>query len=260
MYNTAMEVYVEDIIAENFIMTYMISTLSYVATKREQSKKRKIYGAIFSTIITLAYPFIKNAYVLYAVKCFVFIILSIVLYLKKQKILLSALTLLAITFCVAGGITVFDGLVKNNVAQNAQKVTIVGFIIVSMLRLLLVRIAHFSTYSQFYNNIILQIRGIKRNVIAYTDTGNTLVDEKTGLSVVVVTLKALSPYIKSEAVSVLKNERYLFYSSVDGVKRKLFLIDECKVYFNGKVSDVVVGVVSSKLATDVDVIIGPNLT
>ena len=240
-------------------MTYMISSLSYCATKREQSKRRKFYGAIISTLITLCYPFVKNDCVLYALKCCVWVLLSVVLYLKKQKVGISALTLLAITFCVAGGIAFLDSIIKIEGVYSIQKITVIGFIISSLLRLLLVRVAHFGTYSQYRSDITLQIQGIKRTIKAYTDTGNLIVDEKSGLSVVILTVKALSPYLKADTVKLFNSGRYLFYSSVDGIKKKLFIIDGCKVFANGKDCDVVVGVTRSKLIDDVDAIIGPKI-
>ena len=254
-----MEVYVEDVIVDNFIMTYMISSLSYFATKRAQSRKRKICGAIFSTLISLLYPFVINTYLLSAIKICVWLILSSVLYVKKQKFVLSAMVLLSITFCVAGGITSVGNLLKNGEVYSLQRITLAGFVVVSIMRIFLVKISRFRAFSTFFSSITLQICGIKRKLKSYTDTGNLLIDEKSGLNIVVITSKALVYFITSKTPNPIKSNRYINYSTIDGTKRKLLIIDGCKVVVNDKEKDVVVGVSHCKLIDDADVIIGPNL-
>lgn len=254
-----MEVYVEDVIADNFIMTYMVSSISYVATKRVQNRKRKIIGAIISTLIALIYPFINNTIVLYALKICVWLFLSVVLYAKKQKFIVSAFTLLFVTFSVAGGIIAISSLLKVGNVYQVQRVTLAGFIISSILRFSLIRIARFGTYSQFICSITLQIYGIKRTVVAYRDTGNLLIDESSGLAVVIITSKTLASFIRDKTAHVINPDRYINYSSVDGIVKKLFLIDGCKVVCNNIENDVVVGLTTSNLINNADVIIGPNL-
>ena len=100
-----MTIYIENVIIDNFAMTYLISDLSYKIGGMRGSKTRCVCASAAGTAVAVFYPFIYDGIALFAVRAGLFAVMSLILYAGKRKKTLP-LIFLAVTAAV-GGATFF---------------------------------------------------------------------------------------------------------------------------------------------------------
>ena len=114
-----MTVYVENVIADNFFLTYLIAQLSYKIGGVYAKKRRSVIAASLGTAVALVYPLIKNNFALFAVKAALYAAMCAILYTGKNKPIM-ALVFLCVTAVFGGIIFLVSFTVFGNVEQAVR--------------------------------------------------------------------------------------------------------------------------------------------
>ena len=282
-YNRDMDVYIEYVIIDNFVITFMISALTYKLMLKRVAKLRSAIAAIVGTAIAIAYPFVYNDVLVIVIKLGLWIALSLILFAGKPRLLLCSLTFLAITFLFGGAMFGINYLASGD-AYSAMRVNTFDFPISVVI------VGTFLCYC-FVKKIAISIHkrhdicgsiykfsvglfGKTLELSGLMDTGNRLYDERAGLPVVVIGIKSLLGVLDNEQIvalsagrieAVQRGARY-FEVSTAAKKGKILLLkpDFFKLYSDkGEhiLYDVTVGVSFAQLgeSTEYDAILHPAI-
>lgn len=222
-------------------------------------------AAAVGTVVALAYPFIKNKLLLWGVKLVLWVSLSMILFLKKDKPITGALVFMGLTFLFGGmsfGIMLaltgdaeaaLDGNYSCCPLSALIACTYFGSKLVNkMSTVLRVRSDMEGTVYEFS----LSLLGKRKKLRGFVDTGNRLYDDRSGLPVIVVGIKSIEELFSDDEIKLLalgrgeliqKRAHYISYGAIDGKKRKILLLepDEFILYFEDKGNifyDVMVGI------------------
>ena len=75
-YNRDMDVYIEYVIIDNFVITFMIAALTYKLMLKHVAKLRSAIAAVVGTAIAIAYPFVYNDVLVIVIKLGLWVALS----------------------------------------------------------------------------------------------------------------------------------------------------------------------------------------
>ena len=232
-----MEVYVELVILDNFTLTYLIASLTEFIMRRKRDILRIIVGAQVATIITLFYPLVPDNFPLLVVKIALFIVISLIFFLNRERFILSSLIFLGITFVFGGTIFALSKTMEIGRSETQIPLSLVllsAIICYKIIQKLCVKKCKFDdATSQIYE---FELKIFSRTIRgkALMDTGNRLYDEVTGLPVIIVSAKSFIEVLDDEKVSLLvsgrgdkmqKNARYMSIETVGGGARKILLLD-----------------------------------
>ena len=100
-----MIVYIEDVLLENFLITFLVLSVVYMLSGQKGSKVRHIFSSIFGALIALVYPLIYMSNILLILlKCGVGFIICLIAYREKTKKQLLFYTLFMLVTAVYGGV------------------------------------------------------------------------------------------------------------------------------------------------------------
>ncbi len=271
-----MIVYVEYLIIDNFFLTYFISDLTYVLTRRKKSRKRIIIASIVATIGAFIYPLCAfNCVLTYAVKILFWIGLSLILFAKKQKLIISALILFLNTMFIGGALTFISTLITPTLDVIGGRVNflfpfgvivICGYGVAFILKRVHTAIFRHRINDSLIYNVKVGINGKTLELKGFMDTGNRLLDNKSGLPVVIVkasaVINAFSPATFARLIEKGRSENCITYTTVTGgVNRIMLIYPEFFALEGNKDSiDVALGVSFSGFYGDYDVILHPSLS
>ena len=237
-----MTVYVENVIADNFFLTYLIAQLSYKIGGVYAKKRRSVIAASLGTAVALVYPLIKNNFALFAVKAALYAAMCAILYTGKNKPIM-ALVFLCVTAVFGGIIFLVSFTVFGNVEQAVRGggefspgiIIFIGWVIYKIAWKCAVRRKRKKFDEQCIVEVTLSICGTEISVKGLVDSGNRLYDIKSALPVMLL--------YKDErwknAVESRKNDEFSGYIEISGVggeKRKvpLYHPDRAEFVKNGK--------------------------
>ena len=103
-----MTVYIEYVIADNFIFTALICYLSYKLLKERARWGRIIVASIAATACAVAYPFVRGAVWVILFKLALMIVMCVILYIKLRSFFVHSLCFLVAT-AIMGGIQFMIG-------------------------------------------------------------------------------------------------------------------------------------------------------
>ncbi len=214
-YYRIMTVYIENVIADNFVITYLISALSYRICGIKVKKVRCAITAAVGTVVALLYPFVKNIRLMLLIKIGLYIILCSILYFGKHKkylpIVFMALTLffggtiLAIYYCFGGLSEIFS--------EGAYDFSI-GAIIASAWCLFEIvkkacdKLVKKRDVAIGFCELLIEINGKSKKVNAFMDTGNRVYDKKSGLPVIVIKQTSLLDLLDANELFALLARNY----------------------------------------------------
>ena len=244
-----MTVYIEDVLIENFLVTFFTLSIVYSFQKQEKSKMRVFLSCIFASLITLLYPiFNLNNIFLFLLKIFIGYIICLIAYNGKTlKNQLFFVCMFFITTSIYGGINLCIYFAIYGNFESTKKLPTI-FIVFSLyiITYFLKQCQKKLYQKKNINNFIFNIK-IKNNneiikTIAYLDTGNILTDTQTGNPVVLVNYKIFNKINKNfsainfltDSFKGLKNAHKIEVKTATSKTQLLaFCVDELKIIEKG---------------------------
>ncbi|MBE5732742.1 MAG: hypothetical protein E7353_06905 [Clostridiales bacterium] len=268
-----MVVYIEYLIIDNFFLTYFICELTYFISRRKKNRKRMIITSTLATIGAFIYPFCASNFVLaYTLKAVAWIILCLILFVKKQSFFSSSLIFLLNTMLVGGVLTFISTLSSQQVDVIGGQVNfsfpigvivVAGYVITFVVKCVYTVIFRNRGSEDLVRTVKVGINGTTLHLKGFMDTGNRLVDCKSGLPVVIVKasaiIRAFSPATFASLIEKGRGD-CISYTTVTGGVNKIMLIYPDFFTMEGKKEniDVAIGVSFSGFYGDYDVILHPS--
>ncbi len=279
-----MSVYIEYVILDNFVITYMLAALTYRILLKRVAKLRTLIASVVGTGVAVAYPFVKGDVWVILLKLGLYVVLCLILFLKKQKFFLCSLTFLGLTF-LFGGLMFGIGFAVCKDAATAMRVSpldfpvsivIIGaFLCYIAARKIAVRFHRVKDLGGVIYDFSLSLLGNTMKFRGLLDTGNRLYDKSSGLPVVILSAKSLMGLISDEQFRIMfsgkgeslqRGAHYMEIGTVAGGKNRILLLKPESFVLYSKTEgnilyDVMVGVSFSPIrdAVGYDAILHPAL-
>ena len=260
-----MIVYVETFILNNFCITYFISDLTYVLTQYKKSRKRMIIGALISTFFAFFYLFCLNiVWLRYLIKVLALLVCSAILFVKKQKIILSTLIYFLSTMLVGGAIyfVIQCFFQSSNFSFPFGLIVVSGYLITFLTKRLHIALNKGRVENNLIYKVKTSINGVPLELKGFLDTGNRLIDDMSSLPVVIVKVSAIiKSFSPSTFASLIEKGKanYISYTTVTGGICKIMIIypDYFNIVGNKENIDVAIGVSFSGFYGEYDAILHP---
>lgn len=247
-----MQVYIEDAILQNLVINYMLLSISDLAINEKPSKIKlflvALFGALFAVVISLfqiSLAFLIPIKILCAI--------MITLFMSKgnniKNFLLFFLVFLSMTFVMGGGVVSLQNLFEKNLSGLSIVFIIFGLYII--LKNIFKQFYLKQKLSKFYYDINLSKGDNFCKIKAYLDSGNLLVDAKTGLSILIVNYSTLEKLYRDKitVVDYLQQNldkklegRYIECKTIGGVSKVFVCKIDKVVMSSGEKIDVMIGV------------------
>lgn len=185
-----MTIYIENVIIDNFAMTYLISDLSYKIGGVRASKTRCLCASAAGTAVAVFYPFIYDGIALFAVRAGLFAVMSLILYAGKRKKTLP-LIFLAVTAAVGGAIFFTAFALGGSVSETLRgaydfspgAIIVCGWIVCRIIRSAKIKFSRRRAIKNFLRKIRITMGSETLCVEGLIDSGNCVFDEKSALPV-----------------------------------------------------------------------------
>lgn len=275
-----MTVYIEYVFLSNFIFNFLL-LYATVRILKIRYKKRRLFAAdLFGTAVAIAVPLL-NLSVIFSVAVKLSLSVGIVLLLaryKSKKQFLAALMLFwGLTFALGGimmGIYFLlgeDFALQNDlgvVSSSPLPLFAGGFLcFVFLIKNLVAYINVKRAGASFVYSVVLVVDGERIETSGFLDSGNRLVDGKSGLPVIIAVSKPLIQKLKqSVAESIISKKgwadaHYTEFSTLAGGSRKMFVFSAQSVIVNGKEVSAVIGLADeAKMQGECDILLNSVLS
>ncbi len=185
-----MTVYIENVVIDNFVMTYLIADLSYKIGGVRASRLRSALASFIATIVAIFYPFIHNNFALFAVKFMLYAMLSLILYFKKNKKSLPFI-FLAVTAGMGGGVFFIAFLLCGDVRRalygaydiSPGLIILAGWALYRTVKVVKIKVERKRNIKNFLRKVKITIGTSSVCVEGLIDSGNAVFDEKSTLPV-----------------------------------------------------------------------------
>ncbi|MCI8487566.1 MAG: hypothetical protein HFE36_02525 [Clostridia bacterium] len=279
-----MSVYIEPLLAENFILDYVIGAAAYKFLRLRSDKARLFLSALTGTVAALFYlMFSLSAIWQTLIKLCVGAAMCAILFFRKCGFVKGVAVFYAAAFIFGGCVFAVGYVIYGNAAEAMAKplmpnafitagVSAAVYVIVELFAVSFHRTRDLSETLYRYR---LELAGAAIEGNGFLDTGNRLYDAKTGLPVIVIGFSTIMPYLCDSAVTeiltghtdrVFKGARKMKCGGVCGYG-ELWLItpDKFQVYFGSDKNilyDVTVGLslTFTRREKEFDAILHPALT
>ena len=245
-----MEIYIEYVIIDNLVINTLI-LLCTKATMKLKTKFSQIFlSAVIGTIFACVYPLLGlSNFALFPMKIALGIIMVLVLapFMNFKEFALSFLFFILYT-AVLGGACVMTllmfGTSLESLSAGGYDIAVpVGVIllIVSLYVCIIISLAKYFTQRKnvapFIREAKLEIAGKELVFNAFIDSGNKLVDKKTGLPIIILSVSLLEKYFCKEEIenlllnfssnknSPFKNVHSVDYNTISGEQKKMVVFE-----------------------------------
>lgn len=204
-----MDVYIEYVIIDNFVLTYCICALSHRLIRTRGRFWRDILASLVGTAVAVFYPFIGNAYATVAVKIALCAVLTLICYPPK-RFLRGAASLLLTTFLFGGAMFCIGyiryGDVRRALTLPAADLPLgavvgAGLVVLFLFRRLVTRRHKIADCAALTGRIDIAYNGFTVSCTAFLDSGNRVCDTVTGLPVVVLGMRVGMKLLTDEQLS-----------------------------------------------------------
>ena len=271
---------------DNFFATLFISDVSYRALSVARSKKRMLSAAGVGTAAAVLYPFLRiHAAGLFIIKITLFIVLSLILFYKKGRIVSSAAVFLALTFAFGGLLFAF-GLSVHGTVDRALRLPVsslpAGLVAAGVWSayLLCKSVARKCKRTRGLSGLMcrFEIHALGKTVFgtAFLDTGNRLYDGKSDLPVMVLGAcasltilgdKGFLALLKEQTDAIASSAHYIAYNGAGEKNNRILVIkpDIVRLYKGQTehiVKDVMLGLLLARFsnAAEYDALLHPAIT
>ncbi len=260
-----MEVYLEIVILDNFIITAYIVKCVYYLLKRKESNKRILLGCVVATTVAVLYPLIEPQPLIIATKSLLFVILCLIFFAGNERFFLASGLFLAVTACLGGIVFALSFVFAETTVEILGKnyygfplSLVVGGCVLGckLIRKCTTSLRKMSSKIKYGCKFSVTID--KKSVIMYglIDTGNSAFDNESGLPIVLMSLKSILKITSRERlVKILgvEQRKVEIFTATGSEKISVIKPDKFVLYFDGGVNrivEVVIGVSIANLKCD----------
>lgn len=213
--------YIEFVILDNFLLTYLAGATAARLAKKRPSTVRLVIASIVGTGVAIAYPFMKaGIWAQILIKLALGMTLCVIMYFKTPRFLTSSLLFFGCTFAY-GGASYAIGLIVFADASAAARFsakyplfltlgTGAAVFLCSKYIIKRIRIAH--ARAPFEYDMEIELYGKCLKFKAFLDTGNCVFDEKSGLPLVITDANVFMQKLDAAATRE-------FLTALDGLRR-----------------------------------------
>ena len=245
-----MSVYIEYVVLDNLVINFLI----LLCVKNSLKLKSKFWqmglSSLLGTLIACVLPLLSiSAFLSFIIKMVlgIFMVLILSKFYRVKDFIIAFLLFVGYTFLLGGAclatLLVF-GTSLEALASGGYDTAVPLGIILALCTLyvyIIVYVARFlsrrKSLSRFMTKIEISVQGKRLCFTAFIDTGNKLIDQKTGLPVIIVSLNALEKYFTKNELeslvldksSVFKNVHTTPFSTVAGDKRNMIVFEAEKL-------------------------------
>ena len=220
-----MEIYIEDAILQNFIINYVLLSISCCMCMQRSSKLRKtitsFFGCTFAIILTF-FQFSSVIDIVIKILCGALMCAFAISKFEYKKYLLFTFTFLSFTFLMGGMIIAFEYLF--NIEINGLICAMIIFVFYLILKSLIKFFYYKRQINHFYYKLSLENQGKNFKITAYLDSGNLIRDDETGLPILIINFETfekifnkvtIMDYLQKRLDKKL-NGRYISVSTING--------------------------------------------
>lgn len=224
-----MIVYIEDVLLENFLITFLVLSVVYMLIGQKGSKIRHIFSSIFGALIALVYPLIYMSNILLILlKCGVGFIICLIAYREKTKKQLLFYTLFMLVTAVYGGVNLMISFCVYGSFDQGKLPTIIVLLLFILITYLLKQCQKVlykkKNILNFVYDVVIKNDDVIIKTKAYFDTGNVLVDPESNRPVALMGYKLFEKLCKgfnvsnflTKNTSGLKNGHYINVKTATG--------------------------------------------
>jgi len=244
-----MEIYIEYVIIDNLVINTLILLCTKATLKLKTNFLRIFLSSAIGTVFACVFPlFHLSQFALFPLKIALGVIMVLVLtkYVRFKDFCLAMLLFVLYTLLLGGAcmatLLLFGTSIESLAAGGYDSALPVGVIllIVSLYVAIIISLAKYLNkrrdISPFIREVRLLISGKELSFNAFIDSGNKLVDKKTGLPIIVISISLLERYFSSEDISALmlgapmkncpfKGIHSTAYSTISGESKKLVVFE-----------------------------------
>ncbi len=249
-----MDIYIEYVFLDNLVIDFLLLFYTNKILAIRGSNKWVLFvGAVFGATCSVVLPLLP---VIPFISLFFKFILSclMVFFLGKcssLKVFTNRLLMFYLLTFVLGGISyalldligasLINGILAYNAALPLGVILICIFIYIKIIEYLARVIYKRRNTLPFLRNIILIISNKQLKLTALLDSGNGLIERKTGLPVVIISLTSLMRVYKIEEIQKaietgksekIRNIRFINYSTVATDSKKMLIFDADEMIYN----------------------------
>ena len=253
-----MNIYIEYIIIDNLIINSLILLCVKNTMKLKVRGWRLLLSASIGTAVAVLLPLFNISQLMQLpLKIVLGVIMVLVLssYLKFKEFAISFVLFILYTILLAGAsmVTLLTfGTSLEALSAGGYDISIplgIILLIVALYVSIIIYIARFLSRKRdlypFIRKVVIEIGKKRLEIDAFIDSGNKLVDLKTGLPIIVLSIATLSRYYSAEEIEALmlmqgkgssfKNVHDTDYNTISGEAKKMVVFEADKiVIFNGQ--------------------------
>lgn len=245
-----MEVYIEDVVFDNFIIDSIILLLTAKILKNKYKIIFILFSAILGVIFNVIFLFLNFSNFFSFFYKIILSVLMVLIAFGVKRFFLNYITFLFTTFLIGGAcyaismtfgdVEIINGSVFYNMAIPMWLVAIVVCLIAYFVNHLINFIKENCAISDFVYQVEITYKQKIHTFKAYLDTGNTLTEN--GQPVMFITFKAFSKIFGLNMLDVLSHKFDLLnnphYKEIDGIGNKskilLFNLENVKIIKKNK--------------------------
>lgn len=203
--------YIEFVIADNFILTYLSAVTAIRLCHKRICVWRCLVASTLGTIVAVFYPFIPISNVaLVGVKLLLGACLSFILFIKTKKGIIATVIFLLSTFtyggsCYAVGLALYSSTSKATTFCAKTPLFLVlccGVVIYFVVRFAIKKMRIYKANAPYEYMVDMKVLGKNVSFNAFLDTGNCVFDERSGMPVMVTSVDIFSS--KLDNVSMIE--------------------------------------------------------
>ena len=243
-----MEIYIEDVLLQNFLVTYLVIFIVFLFLNEQRLLVWHFLASFLGAGFAMLYPIIHlSPAIMLVLKMLVGYIITLVCYrTKSQKKQMFFYVMFMFVTAIYGGITLFVQFsIYGNFAGDKKLPSIISIIIVLIttyfLKQVKDRLYQKKQMSNFVFKVIIKNDGTIVKTLAYLDTGNVLCDPSTNLPISLVNFKLFSCLNKKFQVQDLlkknldnlKDGKYINVKTITGEDSVIcFKVDSLEIIDN----------------------------
>ncbi len=258
-----MTVYVEYVLIDNFIISYLLLKSVILITKKPFFKTRVILVSLLSAALSLVFPLLDGIYVLsifFKIVEGLLLVLLCTSYKGFKDYAIFYLLFLTFTFLTGGAITGIFSIFKIDASSEICTAIIFlpAYIVIKFLSSIVRFLYRRKNYVNLLFNLELKAGEKKVKAVGFLDTGNGLYHKNS--PVIIADKKTV---VSLFGFDFLKRAEKLTAHSVGGeFSLTVFLVDVLKVYFKDEPSifnNVWVAISNARESLEYSVILHPDL-
>ena len=270
----AMEVYIEIVIIDNFIIDFILLYLMYIFLGEKPKTKRIVLGTIIATAFAVVSPMIvlsQNTFL--CVKIAMSFLIVYLARLTLKRYIMATLLFYLLTFTFGGVVLGMFNILNIDFADVNSFFILSDFPIgvlvggIFLATILCMKGYKFAkkrhSKSSFYYDVKIYFRGMEKTIKGYYDSGNFLEDRVTGKGISVVYIRSIFDFLENVDFGTLDRVKFRSVGQVSDSLR-ILEVDKIELYVDKKLHIIYNGLLGLSYQPisdkgDFDILIGPML-